>query len=29
MQYYRGPSMQFELGNIKENMLGGGIWYDF
>jgi hypothetical protein len=29
MQYYRGPSMQWELGNVKENMLGGGIWYDF
>ena len=29
MQYYKGPSMQWELGNVKENMLGGGIWYDF
>lgn len=29
MQYYKGPSLQWELGNIKENMLGGGIWYDF
>jgi len=29
MQYYRGPSLQWELGNRKENMLGGGIWYDF
>ncbi len=29
MQYYKGPSLQWELGNTKENMLGGGIWYDF
>ncbi|QDT53642.1 hypothetical protein Pan44_16650 [Caulifigura coniformis] len=29
MQYYRGPSLQWELGDRKENMLGGGIWYDF
>jgi len=29
MQYYKGPSLQWELGNVKENMLGGGIWYDF
>ncbi|HVJ67007.1 MAG TPA: DUF1207 domain-containing protein [Caulifigura sp.] len=29
MQYYRGPSMQWELGDVKENMLGGGIWYDY
>jgi hypothetical protein len=29
MQYYKGPSMQWELGNVQENMLGGGIWYDF
>jgi len=29
MQYYKGPSLQWELGDRKENMLGGGIWYDF
>jgi hypothetical protein len=29
MQYYRGPSLQWEMGNVQENMLGGGIWYDF
>ena len=29
MQYYVGPSMQWELADVKENMLGGGIWYDF
>jgi len=29
MQYYDGPSMQWEFANTNESLLGGGIWFDY
>ena len=29
MQYYTGPSMQFEFFDKYENLLGGGVWFDY
>jgi len=29
MQYYNGPSMQWEFVGRRESIGGGGIWYDF
>jgi hypothetical protein len=29
MQYYNGPSMQWEFVNQNESLLGGGIWFDY
>lgn len=29
MQYYDGPSMQWEFVNQHESLLGGGIWFDY
>lgn len=29
MQYYNGPSMQWEFVGRRESLGGGGIWYDF
>jgi len=29
MQYYDGPSMQWEFVNRHESLFGGGIWFDY
>ena len=29
MQYYNGPSMQYQFLDHWENLYGGGIWYDY
>lgn len=29
LQYYNGPSMQYQFLDLWENMIGGGIWYDY
>ncbi len=29
MQYYNGPSLQYQFLNRVENLYGGGIWYDY
>ena len=29
MQYYNGPSMQYQFLNLWENMYGGGLWFDY
>jgi hypothetical protein len=29
LQYYTGPSQQYIFLNRQENLLGGGIWFDF
>ena len=29
MQYYRGPSLQYSFFDRKENLIGGGLWFDF
>ena len=29
MQYYNGPSLQYQFLNKVENLFGGGIWYDY
>ena len=28
-QYYNGPSLQYSFLNRQENLIGGGIWFDF
>ncbi len=28
-QYYNGPSLQYSFLDQKENLIGGGIWFDF
>ena len=28
-QYYNGPSLQYSFLNQRENLIGGGIWFDF
>ena len=29
LQYYHGPSLQYQFLNQVENLYGGGIWYDY
>lgn len=29
MQYYHGPSIQYSLLRQRENLIGGGLWFDF
>ncbi len=29
LQYYRGPSLQYSFFDRKENLIGGGLWFDF
>lgn len=29
LQYYNGPSMQYSLFDRRENLIGGGLWFDF
>lgn len=29
MQYYNGPSLQYSFRNRHENLVGGGVWFDF
>lgn len=29
LQYYNGPSMQYQFLDRWENMIGGGVWYDY
>jgi len=29
MQYYNGPSLQYQFLNQVENLYGGGIWFDY
>jgi hypothetical protein len=28
-QHYNGPSQQFSFVNRWENLIGGGIWFDY
>jgi len=28
-QYYNGPSLQYSFLEEQENLIGGGIWFDF
>ena len=29
LNYYRGPSLQYEFFDRRENLVGGGIWLDY